>query len=100
MKVGEVSALGKPVVHLRVDVDGVLRSPRRIDRLVPDALKIRGKRTRARAGDEQVSAELKVDRQQMDIFTARLQCFHTLVCRRAGVRVRTEADLCASEVAL
>src|SRR6266851_1295353 len=46
---GEVGAIGQPVVHLGVDVDGVLRAPRRIDRVVPDALEIGGEGAWARA---------------------------------------------------
>src|SRR6185369_9773434 len=39
---GEIRRLDGPVVHLRVDVDGVLAFPRRRHQVVPDALEIRG----------------------------------------------------------
>lgn len=39
---GQVGNTGVPVVHLRVDVDGVLALPGRIEVVVPDALKVGG----------------------------------------------------------
>ena len=88
MQLCEVRAFGEPVVHLGVDVDGVLRAPGRVDRLVPDALQICSERAGARAGDEHVATELEVDRQQMKVFAAGLDRCHALVCRDGGLRDR------------
>ena len=49
MALREVGRLGRPVVHLRVDVDGVVAAPRRPDLVVPDALQVG--RLRARPAD-------------------------------------------------
>ena len=49
---------GRPVVHLGVDVDGVVRRPGRAQLVVPDALQVRRRAARPRAGREQVRAEL------------------------------------------
>ncbi len=51
-----------PVVHLRVDVDGPLAAPGRIGPLVPDPLQVGRLRTRARARQQQVAAELEIQR--------------------------------------
>src|SRR5205085_11926741 len=67
---GEVRHLRGPVVHLRVDVDGVLRLPRRRHLRVPDALKVRGLRAGARGGDEEVATELKIERREVRVFFA------------------------------
>ena len=40
VSVGQVSHLGRPVVHLRIDVDGVLRVPWCIELVVPESLQI------------------------------------------------------------
>ncbi len=95
MTFGKVRTFGEPVVHLRIDVHRVLRSPRRIHTLVPDTLQIRGQRTRPRTRDQHVSAELKIDRQQMHIFAAILNGLHTFVgrhiCLRIGAKFKTSA---------
>ena len=54
----------RPVVHLGVDVDRVLAFPRRVQQVVPDALQVRWLRARPRTGDQQVAAELVVQRGQ------------------------------------
>ena len=63
VQLGEVGRLGRPVVHLGVDVDRVVRAPRRPQLVVPDALQVRRLRARAAAGDQQVAAVLE---QQLD----------------------------------
>ena len=55
----EVRDLDRPVVHLGVDVHGPLAVPGGIERLVPDALQVRGLAAGAAAGDHQVAAELE-----------------------------------------
>jgi len=63
----EVHRLGRPVVHLGIDVDRVLALPGRIHALVPEALEIGRLRARPRAADQQVPAELKVEGRQLRI---------------------------------
>ena len=64
---GEITALGGPVVHRQVDVDRVLRVPRRIGTVVPDALQVGGLGARTRTGHEQVAAELVIERGKIGI---------------------------------
>ena len=40
MHLAQVGFFGRPVVHLRIDVDGVLTVPGRVHTVVPDALQI------------------------------------------------------------
>ena len=56
-----------PVVHLRVDVDSPLAAPGRVGLLVPDALQVGGLRTLPRTRQQQVAAELKIQRHQRRI---------------------------------
>ncbi len=60
----EVRALRRPVVHLDVDVGGVLAPPGGVEQLVPDALEVGRLVARPAAGDEQVAPELEVERRQ------------------------------------
>ena len=56
----EPGRLGAPVVHLGVDVDGVVRRPRWPQVLVPDALEVGGRSgARPGRGRQQVAAELE-----------------------------------------
>ena len=64
---GKVRNLRGPVIHLRVDVDGVFAAPRRVHGIVPDALEIRGLAARTRAGDEQVARELEIQRGELRV---------------------------------
>ena len=54
--------LGRPVVHLGVDVDRVVAAPRRTHVRVPDALQVQRRAARPRPADQQVAAELEVER--------------------------------------
>src|SRR5262245_40228538 len=36
----QVRCLNRPVIHLRIDVDGVLAFPRRSHQMIPDALEV------------------------------------------------------------
>ena len=56
---GEVRDLGRPVVHLGVDVDRVLAVPGGLELLVPDPLQVGRLAPGAAAGDQQVAAELE-----------------------------------------
>ena len=53
---GQVAHLRAPVVHFRVDVDGVLAVPRRVEIVVPNALQIRRQRAGTRASREQIAS--------------------------------------------
>src|ERR1051325_6262732 len=65
----KISRLGRPVVHLGVDIDGVLAFPRRRHQVVPDALQVGGLRSEARRRDQQVTAVLKIQRGELRIET-------------------------------
>ncbi len=62
MALGQVRRLGRPVVHLGVDVDGVVAAPRRTQVRIPDALQVGRRPSGAGRADEQVSAVLVVER--------------------------------------
>ncbi len=64
---GEVAGAGGPVVHLEVDVDGVLGLPGRVQAVVPQALEVGGLSGRPGAGGEQVPAVLEVERGQLGV---------------------------------
>ena len=67
----EIRDLDGPIVHLGVDVDRVFTFPRRIELLVPDALKISGLVTRTAAGDEKITSVLEMQRRQRRIIFQR-----------------------------
>ena len=90
-RLGQVGRERRPVVHLGVDVDGVLAAPRRRHALVPDALQVGRLRTGARAGDQQVAAVLEVERGQPGIVAVGERP-HTLVGRHALRRPEVECD--------
>ena len=58
MELGKVGGLHRPVVHLRVDVDGVVGAPRGAQVLVPNALEVGGLGAGPGAGDNQIAAVL------------------------------------------
>ena len=62
VQLGKVGHLRRPVVHLQIDVEVIVGVPRRAHAVVPHALQIRGKIARPAAGDQQVAAELEVQR--------------------------------------
>ena len=53
--VAEIRYLGRPVVHLRIDVDGIFTVPRRIFTVVPNALQVCRLSTRLGRGNEQIT---------------------------------------------
>ena len=63
----QIAWLGRPVVHLGVDVDRVLARPGRAHALVPDALQIGRLPAGPRTADEQVTAELEIERRELRI---------------------------------
>jgi len=87
VEAGEVGTVGQPVVHLSIDIDGVLGTPGRIDGFVPDALQVGGEGSGAGTGDEHVAAVLKVDGEKMDVFAAVFDVLDTLVGGDGGVGI-------------
>ncbi len=59
---GEVGRMRRPIVHLGIDVDRVFGAPGRLQALVPQPLQRRGLAARLRAGDQQITRILKVER--------------------------------------
>ena len=67
----KVADFSGPVVHLRVDIDGVLAVPGRLHLIVPFALKIRGHRSGTAARNQQVTSKLKVECFECEIVSLR-----------------------------
>ena len=88
-RLGQVGRERRPVVHLGVDVDGVLAAPRRRHALVPEALQVCRLRTRPRAGNQQVAAVLEVERGETGILPIGERT-HALVGRRVLRRPELE----------
>ena len=94
---GEVGDFGRPVIHFRVDVDGVFGTPCWLEVLVPDALEIRGEATGAAARDEQVAPEVKIQRGEPRIVRASVESLETFVGRDRGCFVTAELQPAAVE---
>ena len=67
MTLRQVRDFGGPVVHLGVDVRSPLAFPRRAETLVPYPLQVRWLRARPRARDQQVSAELEIQLDELRV---------------------------------
>ena len=67
MQFGEVGQLGRPVVHLRIDVGGVIAAPGCLHPGIPDSLQVGGLAAGLRAADQQVAAKLEVRRHQRGV---------------------------------
>ena len=63
----KIARFGWPIVHGEIDVHRVLRVPPRILIVVPDALQIGRLRAGPRTRDEEISAELVVQRRQLRV---------------------------------
>ena len=83
---GQVRRLGRPVVHLHIDVDMVVRRPRRRVRFVPQPLQVGRQPRPPRRAHQQVAAVLKEHRLQLRIDAA-------LGIRRQPLIRRQRADL-------
>ncbi len=64
---GQIADLGRPIIHLRIDVDRVLASPRRRYVFIPDRLEIGRLAAGAAAGYQGVAAELEAEGFQVRI---------------------------------
>ena len=67
---GQIARLGRPVIHLGVDVDGVLAAPRRAHAGIPQALQRRRLSAWSRAAQQEVTAELKVESYELRVVAA------------------------------
>ena len=65
LALGKVGFFHRPIIHLGVDVVGILAVPGRIIRLVPQALQVGRLAAGAAGGDHQVTAELEQQRHQL-----------------------------------
>ena len=82
VQLGEVGHLRRPVVHLQVDVEVIVGVPRRAHAVVPQALQVGGQIARPAAGDQQVAAELEVQRVERRIGRAALHALEPFVGRQ------------------
>ena len=64
---GQVGGLGRPVVHLGVDVDRVVAAPGGAHLVVPQSLQVGRLRPRTAAGDEEIPAVLEQQRRERRI---------------------------------
>ena len=75
----QIRRSGVPVVHLRVDVDRVFRSPRRIDAVVPEPLQRCGLAARSGTGEQQIAPILTIESREGGIM---------VLCEGADTRIR------------
>ena len=66
----QAAALGRPIVHLRVDIGGPVAAPRGPQLPAPDPLQIGGQAAGPGGGDEQIPAVLEIQRVQPRILSA------------------------------
>ena len=92
----ERGRFGRPVVHLGVDVAGVLAVPRRTQLVVPDALQVGRLAARAAGADQQVAAVLEDQRGQVRIVAVG-ELGDALVGRLVGGRRAAEVERHAAE---
>ena len=92
MEFGEVADLGGPVVHLHVDVEMPVAVPRSLDFLGPDALQVGGQAAGPRGADEQVAAEVEVQRRQRRVGRALGETGQTLGGRQRAVGGRRQVQ--------
>ena len=91
---GEIANLRKPVVHLNVDVDVIIRTPRSFVVLAPDPLQVGGQFA-ARRTDEEVPSEIEVQLDQTEVV---FRFGKTAVGRNIGFFTRSgERDAGTSE---
>ena len=80
----EVRHQRRPVVHLQVDIVVVVHAPGSVDVVVPDTLEVGGHIARTRRGDEQVAAELVVERFEALVLGALAIGFQAFVGGQGG----------------
>ena len=95
VEVRQACHLGRPVVHLQVDVGGVLAVPGRCQLVVPDALQVGGLSSGLRGTDEQVTAEGEIGRHEPVVVVVG-KVDDALVGGQVGVAVVAQEERCAS----
>ncbi len=90
--VGQITHLGRPIVHLQIDVGVIIRIPRRRHRIVPFALQIGRQRSGPRTGHEQVTAVLKIERHERRIVGSLFHFLQPLVRRHVRLRRRAQIE--------
>ena len=93
----QVAGLGRPVVHLQVDVGVVVGVPRRVDVLVPDPLQVGRQRARPTRAEQQVAAELEPGRQQVGVGATLPDLRQPFVGRQLAQAAAAEVEVHAVE---
>ena len=97
--VTEIRYLGRPVVHLRIDVDGIFTVPRCIFAVVPNALQVCRLSTRLGRGDEQIATIVIHQRHHRHILAAR-KFLQALVGRQRSIDIGWQNQRRSSELLL
>ena len=97
--VTEIRYLGRPVVHLRIDVDGIFTVPRRIFAVVPNTLQVCSLSTRLGRGDEQIATIVIHQRYHRHILAAS-KFLQTLVGRQQSIGISWQSQGRSSELLL
>ena len=84
LRLGKISHERRPVVHLGIDVDGVLRVPRRVHLVVPNTLQVGGLSAGLARRDEQVATILHHERYQVEVAGILFKGSHPLVGLQSG----------------
>ena len=96
MELGEVRHFRRPVIHLQVDVEVVVAVPRREHAVVPQPLQVRGEPARAAARNQQIAAELKIERFEAEIGLTLLHALEPLIGRRSTRMARPWLPSCSA----
>ena len=89
--VTEIRYLGRPVVHLRIDVDGIFAVPRRIFAVVPNTLQVCSLSTRLGRGDEQIATIVIHQCHHRHILAAR-KFLQALVGRQRSIGISCQSQ--------
>ena len=85
----QVTYLGKPVIHLSIDVHCPIAAPGRADLVVPNALQVCRLRSQTRTGYQQITTILKVQRDELLVLCAFPHRLQPLISRYPGIIVTT-----------
>ena len=99
VELGKVGGLHRPVVHLRIDVDGIFTVPRCIFAVVPNALQVCRLSTRLGRGDEQIATIVIHQRHHRHILAAR-KFLQALVGRQRSIDIGWQNQRRSSELLL
>ena len=76
---GQIAAFRRPVIHLRIDIDGVFRSPGRSKILIPKSLQGQGQRARAASRNHEIPSVLEQQLLKRDVLTTLRQKSQSLI---------------------